>query len=189
MTQLTNLTNHFLIAMPQLTDPNFFQSVTYICEHSAAGALGITINKPLNRSLEQMLIEIEIQVSNPLLSEQLVFMGGPMHPSRGFVLHSPNTQWESTLAINEHICLTTSPDILEAIAHGIGPAQSFVALGYASWDQGQLEDEIINNSWLTIEAESDYDIIFNTDYQMRWPLAAKKLGVDISQLSSLTGHA
>lgn len=187
MTQATNLTNHLLIAMPQLTDPDFFQSVTYICEHSEAGALGITINRPLNRTLQQMLPEIDIEASDPALSQQYVYMGGPVHPNRGFVLHTPSTVWDSTLQINQQISLTTSPDILEAIGKGCGPSQILVALGYASWSEGQLEQEMMDNSWLNTEA--DYDIIFKTDYQLRWPMAAKKLGIDLNQLSNVTGHA
>ncbi len=183
----SNLTNNFLIAMPQLEDPDFFQSVSYICEHSPAGALGITINRPLDLKLGQMLEEINIEVSDPKLENAYVYMGGPVHPSRGFVLHNTTIEWESTLRITNRISLTTSRDILEAIASGNGPSEVFVALGYAGWGGGQLENEMLSNSWLNTEA--DYDIIFKTDYEQRWPLAAKKIGINMNTLSLNSGRA
>ena len=185
--QANDLTNQFLIAMPQLKDPNFFQSVTYVCEHSTAGALGITINRPLELNLHQMLEEIDVEVRADDLFQQYVYMGGPVHTNRGFVLHTECGQWESSLKISDRICLTTSRDILEAIGRGEGPAQVLVALGYAGWGEGQLEHEILHNSWLTTEA--DYSIVFDTPYTERWPQAAAKLGVDLNALSMDAGHA
>ncbi len=187
MTSSTNFTDHFLIAMPQLSDPHFYHTVTYICEHGDTGALGITINRPLELSVADMLEQISITVTDESLRHRPVYLGGPVHPNRGFVLHSPTQNWESTLNITDRICLTTSKDILEALARGEGPAKSFIALGYAGWDKGQLEYEIINNAWLN--AEAVYEIIFDSPNEQRWPLAAQRLGVNIHTLSGEAGHA
>ncbi len=185
--QATNLTDQFLIAMPRLADPDFHKSVTYICEHSPDGALGIMINRTLNLSVKQMLEEIDIEVSNEQLAEQAVCIGGPVHPNRGFILHSPNTEWESTLHINDTISLTTSRDILQAIAAGTGPTKTLIALGYAGWGEGQLEQEILSNSWLN--ADADYEILFSTPTELRWLKAAEKIGIDLNCLSDDAGHA
>ena len=183
----TNLTNHFLIAMPGLEDPNFFHTVTYICEHTDDGAMGIVINRPMDLHLADIFEQLEIQVSSPMAADQAVYLGGPVQSDRGFVLHDSSTAWSSTLRVNPEISVTTSLDILEAIASGKGPAQSLIALGYAGWGAGQLESELAQNAWLSGPAESD--IIFNRPSQERWQAAADLLGVDLNLLSGDAGHA
>lgn len=183
----TNLTNHFLIAMPRLEDPNFFHTVTYICEHSRDGAMGIVINRPMELNLADIFEQLEIQVSTQEIAEQPVYLGGPVQSDRGFVLHDSTTEWSSTLRINAEISVTTSLDILEAIAADKGPAKSLVALGYAGWGAGQLENELAQNAWLNGPAESN--IIFNCPTPERWQAAADLLGVDLNLLSGDPGHA
>ncbi|MBT2968600.1 MAG: hypothetical protein B6D72_10430 [gamma proteobacterium symbiont of Ctena orbiculata] len=183
----TNLTNHFLIAMPRLEDPNFFHTVTYICEHTTDGAMGIVINRPMDLHLADIFEQLEITISTAKIAEQPVYIGGPVQSDRGFVLHDTNTDWASTLKITPEISVTTSLDILEAIAAGKGPQRSLVALGYAGWGAGQLESELSQNAWLSGPAESE--IIFNRASEERWQAAADLLGIDLNLLSGDTGHA
>ena len=187
MSSETNLTNHFLIAMPGLEDPNFFHTVTYICEHTSDGAMGIVINRPMDLHLADIFEQLEIEITSRGIKEQPVYLGGPVQSDRGFVLHDSSTTWNSTLKITPEISVTTSLDILEAIASDKGPAESLIALGYAGWGAGQLESELAQNAWLSGPAKSD--IIFQRDSQERWQAAADLLGVDLNLLSSDTGHA
>jgi putative transcriptional regulator len=187
MTDSTCLTNHFLIAMPQLADPNFFHSVTYICEHNEDGAMGIVINRPLDIGLAEVLDQIDIKGNEKTLKDQIIFMGGPVQPERGFVIHSPAKQWDSSLLVTDDIGVTTSRDILTAIANDQGPEQFVIALGYAGWGNGQLEQEIKQNSWLSGPATKD--ILFEVPYQQRWEAAASSLGVDVNLISGDAGHA
>lgn len=187
MTGSADLTNHFLIAMPQLADPNFFHTVTYICEHTPEGALGIVINRPMELTLGDILEHMEIEVSAPSVAATPVYMGGPVQQERGFVLHHPVQAWESTLRITEQIGLTTSRDILRAIAGGEGPGQALIALGYAGWGAGQLERELADNAWLS--GPADESILFDSPDQERWQRAAALLGVDLNLLSGDAGHA
>ncbi len=183
----TNLTNHFLIAMPRLEDPNFFHTVTYMCEHTRDGAMGIVINRPMELHLADIFEQLDIKIGSAGIGEQPVYLGGPVQSDRGFVLHDSGSNWNSTMRINDEISVTTSLDILEAIASDEGPKKSLVALGYAGWGAGQLESELAQNAWLSGPAESD--IIFNRPSQERWQAAADLLGVDLSLLSGDTGHA
>ncbi|MCU7920219.1 MAG: YqgE/AlgH family protein [Candidatus Thiodiazotropha sp. (ex Dulcina madagascariensis)] len=183
----TNLTDHFLIAMPRLEDPNFFHTVTYICEHTSEGAMGIVINRPMELHLADIFEQLEIRISSTKVAEQPVYIGGPVQSDRGFVLHDTTTEWASTLQVTQEISVTTSLDILEAIAGGKGPHHSLVALGYAGWGAGQLENELAQNAWLSGPAQSD--IIFNRASQERWQAAADLLGVDLNLLSGDAGHA
>jgi Putative transcriptional regulator len=182
-----SLTNHFLIAMPALVDPNFFQTVTYICEHNAQGALGIIINRPLNIVIGELLEHMGIEVKGKDLARLPVYMGGPVQRERGFVLHDLPGEWEATLKVSNKIAVTTSRDILTTIARGEGPEHVLVALGYAGWGAGQLEREIMENAWLSGPADSE--ILFEIPDQDRWQAAAALLGVDINLLSSDVGHA
>lgn len=183
----SNLTNHFLIAMPQLADPNFFHTVTYICEHNEDGALGIVINRPLELTLGEVLEHMDLAADDNDATAQVVYQGGPVQQERGFVLHEPVTQWDATLPITEHIGVTTSRDILEAIAKGDGPQHSLIALGYAGWGAGQLEQELAQNAWLS--GPADKGILFETPHEKRWEAAAALLGVDLNLLSGDAGHA
>lgn len=183
---IANLTNHFLIAMPGMADPFFARTVTYLCQHSPDGALGIIVNRPSELTLADVMEQMEIEVREPEIGRIPVYFGGPVQPERGFVLHAPSANWNSTLRVSDSIALTTSRDILEAISVGEGPQQILIALGYAGWGQGQLEREIVENSWLN--APADHSILFNQPPANRWKAAAELMGVDISLLTSQAGH-
>jgi len=187
MTESTYLTDQFLIAMPALADPNFFQTVIYIGEHNANGALGLVINRPLNLSLEQLLDHLEIATDRFDLTKMPVYFGGPVQPDQGFVLHSPIGHWGATLRVTDRLGITTSRDILQAAADGQGPTHLLVALGYAGWGPGQLERELVENSWLSSPA--DFSILFHTPSEQRWLAAAALLGIDLNLLSADAGHA
>lgn len=187
MTDATNLTDHFLIAMPTLDDPNFFHSVTYVCEHNADGAMGIVINRPLDLSLEEVVEHMEFEPTATGLDQIQVYLGGPVQPERGFVLHEPVGEWESTLVVNQRFGLTSSRDIVAALAQGEGPQKFLVALGYAGWEAGQLEQEMAQNAWLSVPA--DLDLILGTPAEGRWLAAARLLGVDLKHISHQVGHA
>lgn len=181
------LTNQFLIAMPGMDDPNFAQTVTLVCEHSDRGALGIVINKTLPMTLGEVFEQLGLDGSRSKVAAQPVLRGGPVQTERGFVLHSPGGQWESSLPFSERMHLTTSRDILDALAAGEGPESAVIALGYAGWDAGQLEEEMARNAWLTVDA--DERLLFATPVEQRWHAAARLLGVDLLTLSSDAGHA
>jgi putative transcriptional regulator len=183
----TALSDHFLIAMPGLKDPNFSRTVTYVCEHTDQGAMGIVINRPMDIRLGEVLAQLDIDSDDRSVLDSLVYLGGPVQPERGFVLHSGDHSFDSTLAITPDISVTTSRDVLEAIAAGRGPERSLVALGYAGWGGGQLEEEMSNNAWLS--GPADRDIIFCLPADGRWQAAAQLLGVDLNLLSGEAGHA
>lgn len=181
------LVNNFLVAMPTLTDPYFNRSVAYICEHNEKGAIGIVINHPLELHLAEVFRQMDIKIDDPMLAESPVLCGGPVHPERGFVIHSPSGEWRSSLDMNSEICVTTSRDILQAIAHNKGPAESIITLGYASWTAGQLEQEIINNFWITCPV--DLNILFKIPFADRWSKAVELIGIDLDKLVLNIGHA
>lgn len=177
--------------MPTLLDPHFFRSVTYLCEHDDEGAFGIVINQPLSLSLGEIFEQMEIKTEHPMISQRLVFAGGPVHKERGFILHNahgnPKKKWQKTYSISPEISLTTSTDILEDMAINKGPEQCLFALGYAHWEAGQLEKEMAENAWLYAPASSE--IIFQIPIEKRWRAAAAKMGVDVDRLSDDIGHA
>jgi putative transcriptional regulator len=185
--QSANLTNNFLIAMPGLSDPNFFQTVTYICAHNEDGAMGIVINRPLELDLGEVLAQMNLVPSNDEIEKIPIYQGGPVQTDRGFVLHRPEVTWQSSINVSSEIGVTTSRDILQAIAEGKGPDNALIALGYAGWAAGQLEDEIKENAWLN--GPADANIIFNIPCERRWERAAALLGVDLEKLSPHIGHA
>jgi len=182
-----NLTNQFLIAMPALDDPNFSRTVTYVCAHNDEGAMGIVINRPLNLDLGEVLSQMELEAVDPAINEQTVFQGGPVHRDRGFILHRPARDWGSTIQVTEDIAVSTSRDILAAMSRGEGPSEVLVALGYAGWDAGQLEEEMAQNAWLS--GPADPEIIFKSPPEQRWLRAAALMGIDLARLSSDVGHA
>ncbi len=187
MSQSNFLANQFMVAMPQLADPNFFHSVSLICEHNENGAMGIVINRPLEISLADVLDHMEIEPIDSNVARLMVYAGGPVETERGFVIHDASETWNSSLIISDTLAVTTSRDILEAIARGEGPNKSLVALGYAGWAAGQLEEEIIKNAWLSAPATDS--ILFETEFEKRWEAAAALVGVNVHLLSSETGHA
>ena len=183
-----NLTRHFLIAMPNMADPNFSRTLTYICEHNDQGALGLVVNRPIDDLTLQALFErLSLTLRDNERADAPVYFGGPVQTDRGFVLHSPAGNWQSTLRVGDRIGLTTSKDILEAVGRGEGPQQMLVTLGYAGWSPGQLEHEISQNAWLTVAARDG--IIFDTPSQERLPAAMELLGVDFARLQDEAGHA
>lgn len=183
-----SLKNQFLIAMPQLEDPNFDHSITYILEHNEDGAMGLTLDRPVDIRLEDVLEEMGIELAGPLGSRHQVVAGGPVQIEAGFILHPPvELPYDSTVQLRTDLWLTTSQDILEHIAAGTGPTQSLMALGYAGWSAGQLEQELTQNSWLSVPASAE--IIFDVPFELRWQTAARSLGVDITLLTSQAGHA
>jgi len=181
-----SLRDHFLIAMPSLTDPIFSRSVTYICDHSEQGAMGIVINQALDLKLGEVFEQLSIDYQSQL-SDHPVLAGGPVNMQRGFVLHRDEGTWESTLRITSEISLTASRDIVAAIAQEQGPKHAQFALGYAGWSAGQLEEELNANAWLVVPA--DTGIIFDTPIEERWAATARQLGVDMNLISTTAGHA
>ena len=181
------LSNHFLIAMPALADPNFARGLTLLCQHDAGGAMGLLVNRLSDFTIGELFAQMGIESSDLALGETPVLLGGPVHPDRGFVLHDDPREWSSTLRFGDGLAVTTSRDILVAMARGDGPKNVLVALGYSGWDAGQLEAELGENAWLT--APADQAIVFRTPLAARWQAAASSLGVDLRFLADRTGHA
>lgn len=183
-----DLTNHFLIAMPAMTDPFFSQTLTYICRHNDEGALGLVVNRPIDLTLRGLLEQIDIPMQGDRGGQIPIYYGGPVHMDRGFVLHAPVGAWQSTLTVNDQIALTTSRDILQEIARGeLPPDGILITLGYAGWEAGQLEREIGENSWLTVEANAE--VLFQTPAEARLGAAMDCLGISFAMLSDQAGHA
>ncbi len=173
--------------MPAMADPNFAQTVTLVCEHGPRGALGLILNKPLPMRMGEIFSQLEIEIAAGPLCERQVLRGGPMQTDRGFVVHRAGGEWDSTLKVSEVIHVTTSRDILAAMANGEGPGEALVALGYAGWDGGQLEDEIRANAWLN--APVDPGLVFDLPFESRWEAAGRLLGVELSRISPISGNA
>lgn len=186
----TWLEHHFLIAMPQLQDPNFHGTVTYLWKHDEHGALGVVINRPSALPIAEMLEELKITVSDQVvdrLTLKRVLAGGPVEKNKGFILHEAGNEWEYTLPINDEVSMSMSRDILQDIANGAGPSRYIAALGCAGWDAGQLEQEISDNVWLTVPA--DTALLFSEDHEGMANAAANLLGVSLSQLATVAGHS
>ena len=186
-----NLQNHFLIAMPSLQDPLFKRSVVYICEHNNNGAMGIVINKPIEQfTIENVLYKLKMISSDrdmSILLDNPVLSGGPLADDRGFILHTPQDGFCSSIEISQQTMITTSKDVLETLGTAKQPEDLLVALGYSGWDQGQLERELLENAWLTTPA--DTEILFHTPIETRWSEAAKIMGIDIYSITPHIGHA
>ena len=186
-----NLQHHFLIAMPALHDPLFRRSVVYICEYNEDGAMGLIINKPLeNLKVESVLEKLKInpEARDPAIRlDKPVLLGGPLAEDRGFILHTPPASFSSSIRVSDNTVITTSRDVLETLGTADQPKDVLVALGYSSWEKGQLEQEILDNAWLT--APADQNILFKTPIADRWREAAKLIDIDISTMSGVAGHA
>lgn len=187
MSDTSCLKDHFLIALPSLQDANFSRSVTYICEHTDDGTMGVIINRLSALELGDILQHMEIEETDRTPGDLPIFVGGPVQEDRGFLLHSPPKRWKSTLVITDDLAITTSQDILQAIARGEGPEEVLIALGYAGWGPGQLEQELQQDSWLVAPASKQ--IIFHTPVEKRWEAAAALTGVDLNLITSTAGHA
>jgi len=187
----TNLRGQLLIAMPGLLDPNFVHSVVYICQHSEEGAMGITINRPLGMPLSQVFEQLDLDYSPPN-GTQTLLCGGPVEEQQGFVLHPlAERKWQATAPISDDIYLTTSRDIIDDMACDQGPDATLVALGYAGWVGGQLEQELLDNAWLTVPPDTKLlpQLLFDTPLEERADVAAASIGINLSQLSNSAGHA
>ena len=181
------LERQLLLAMPGMVDSNFVGSVTLLCQHNEAGAIGITINRLSNFTLGEIFSQLHIECGNDTIRRLPVLEGGPVAPDRGFVLHSPHQGYESSMDVGQEIMVTTSRDVLADIAAGSGPEKYIVALGYAGWGGGQLENEMLANAWLSVSA--DTDIVFDMSLPSRFDEALGRLGIKIDQLHSEAGHA
>lgn len=181
------LANHFLIAMPALADSNFARTVTFICDHSSEGTMGLVVNRPTDLKLRDILDQLGIGAGEVRAGELPVYYGGPVQNNRGFVLHEPIGQWQATLAVTDTLGVSSSRDILEAIAHNQGPARYLITLGYAGWSPGQLERELSENAWLN--GPADQAILFDLPPEHRWKAAAQRVGVDLSTFTGDAGHA
>ncbi len=182
----THLNNQFLVAMPQLQDSMFAQSVTYLCEHNKDGAFGLVINKPLGVNLSQIFVQLNISTDEAFV-DQPVLAGGPVHVDQGFILHKEKGDWKHSSAVSDEIYLTTSLDILAAIGIGKGPQEYLVALGCASWSAGQLDQEMAANSWLTSPISDE--VLFHLPHEARVQAAAQTIGINLNLLSPDVGHA
>jgi putative transcriptional regulator len=181
------LKNQFLVAMPGLEDDNFSHTVSLMCEHNDKGAIGLIINRPTDLTLTAMLDQMGLKHESGDADEHVVFWGGPVQPERGFVVHRAPGGWESCMPISKDLYITTSRDVLAAIGEGRGPKEFLVTLGYAGWGAGQLENEILQNSWLNTPVDSA--VLFSTPARSRWQSATRLLGLEVTQLSSGAGHA
>lgn len=179
--------NHLLIALPSLRDQYFERSVTLICQHDADGAMGLMVNRPSDYTVGEVLQQMGVTSDNDALKAQVVLAGGPVHPERGFVLHEGDHTWDSSLEVGDGLYLTTSRDVLEAMARGEGPVQALVALGCAGWGAGQLEQELVDDSWLLVPNRRD--VVFQLPMAQRWQAAAGSIGVDLLNHASHSGHA
>lgn len=187
MRRLITLSNHLLIAMPSLRDPNFARGVAFLCQHGEDGAMGILINRLSEYRLGDVLAQMNLSSELTEVTDAPVLIGGPVQPERGFVLHEPSGEWESSFKISDSVCVTTSRDVLIAMAEGRGPRRAVVALGYAGWTAGQLEQELRENAWLTVGATDQ--ILFDTPLEQRWDAAAGLVGVNMAQMTDYIGHA
>jgi putative transcriptional regulator len=182
------LNNQLLVAMPTLADPNFSHSVTLVCEHNERGALGLVINRPLEMRMSEVLEQLSLETSDAGLRDMPVLAGGPVQRDRGFVLHRPGPQgWESTMRVSDTLHVTTSRDVLAAMVKGDGPQQAVIALGYAGWEAGQLDEELLQNAWLTVPC--DDSLVFELPFEQRWHAAARLLGIELSRISTQAGRA
>ncbi len=191
MNTTASLKNHLLIAMPGMDDENFSKTVTYICEHTDEGAMGLILSIPLDITFRQVLAQVDKELKQGEVDKQVdnipVYLGGPVEPEHGFVLHTPQGEWSASLALTDNLMLTTSSDIVSAIALGEGPDNYLVMLGYAGWGGEQLEQEMAQNAWLSVPA--DMSSLWNEPAEKRWQKAADLLGVNLNSLSHDVGHA
>ncbi|MEH6461695.1 YqgE/AlgH family protein [Chitinimonas sp. JJ19] len=182
-----NLSRQFLIAMPAMADPIFAKSLVFVCDHNDQGAMGVIVNRPLGMNMRTLFQQVDIELRREDVAEQEVYFGGPVQTDRGFVLHQPLGNWQSTLAVEDELGLTTSKDVLLAMGEGGGPDRMFISLGYAGWEAGQLESELGQNAWLTVDA--DIEVIFGLPSEQRYEAALGLLGIDMAMLSDTAGHA
>jgi len=173
--------------MPNMADPYFSRTLTYVCEHNDQGALGIVVNRPIDMTLQALFERLSLNLKSSTFADAPVYFGGPVQTDRGFVLHRPLGDWSSTLRVTSDIGLTTSKDILQAVSSGDGPVNMIMSLGYAGWSAGQLEAEIAQNAWLTVEA--DPSVMFDLPVEARLEAAMALIGASFANLMDVAGHA
>lgn len=183
----SSLAEHFLIAMPAMGDPHFARSLTLVCQHDEQGAMGLVVNRLADYCLGDVFSQMGIHTDSDEMARSPVLAGGPVNPERGFVLHDDPRPWDSTLVVREGLYVTSSRDILEAMARGDGPVRSLMALGYAGWEPGQLEAELLQNAWLTVPLSEH--LLYAEPLESRWRSAVGQLGVDVDRLADYAGHA
>ncbi|KTD13311.1 YqgE/AlgH family protein [Legionella jamestowniensis] len=183
----SSLANHLLIAMPSLTDPNFDHAVIYICEHHVQGTVGLIINRPMQYPLSLVFEQMQIEPSKVESNQKPLLFGGPIQPERGFVIHRPIGGWRSSLSLRDDVTVTTSNDIIRAIAEDKGPKDALVTLGYSGWGENQLEEEVLNNTWLVCPFTPE--LMYEVPFSERWEYAGSLIGVKMNQLTSIVGHA
>ncbi|ASQ45242.1 YqgE/AlgH family protein [Legionella clemsonensis] len=183
----SSLANHLLIAMPSLTDPNFDHAVVYICEHHVQGTVGLIINRPMQYPLGLVFEQMQIEPAKVEHNQKPLLFGGPIQPERGFVIHRPIGGWRSSLSLRDDVTVTTSNDIIRAIAEDKGPKDALVTLGYSGWGENQLEEEVLNNAWLVCPFTPE--LLYEVPFSERWEYAGSLIGVKMSQLTSIIGHA
>lgn len=183
----SSFANQILIATPSITDPSFAHTVIYVCEHQPQGSVGLIINKPSTFPLDFIFKQLHIEPIRIQLSQRPILFGGPMQPERGFVIHKQNGQWNSSLFLRQDVNITTSNDIIRAIANDAGPTDSLITLGYTGWPENELEEEIMKDDWLVCPFSSE--LLYEVPFEKRWHYAGSLLGVDMNQLSSQSGHA
>lgn len=188
MNTVQSFENQLLVAMPSMEDPYFSRSVTYICEHNENGAMGLVINQPVGMSLRELIKQADSEATVlDEKAEQIVLAGGPVNQDRGFILHTTQEGWSSSLVVTPNLMVTTSKDILSVLGNEKGPEKAIITLGYAGWTAGQLEQEMQDNSWLTVDA--DESLLFDVPVHKKWETAVHKLGIDVWQLGPDAGHA
>lgn len=183
----TSFANHLLIAMPAMIDPNFAHTVIYVCEHHAEGTVGLIINRPMEFSLSLVFEQMNIESVQEERKMQPLMFGGPIQMERGFVVHRPMGEWRSSLILGDEVTITTSNDIIRAIADGKGPKDALITLGYAGWTENQLELEVMNNIWLVCPFKAE--LLYDVPFVQRWEAAGMMIGVKMNQLTSAVGHA
>lgn len=187
MTMSTSLAEHLMVAMPSMTNPNFERTVIYICEHHSHGTVGLIINRPMPYPISLIFDQMKIEFVAAEKNQKPLLFGGPLQPERGFVIHRPAGSWRSSLLLHDDVTITTSSDIIRAIAGNTGPKDTLITLGYTGWIENQLETEVINNFWLVCPYKPE--LLYEVPYADRWTAAGKILGIDMNQISSDTGHA
>lgn len=187
MIQETSLANNLLIAMPSMTLPQYKKSVIYICENHSHGSLGLIINRPIQHALGWMFKQMDIVAAKPAQNNYPLLFGGPLQPERGFVIHRPMGVWRSSLLLQEGVTVTTSNDIIHALATDVGPKDALVTLGYTGWYENQLEQEVKESAWLVCPYKSE--LLYEVPFNLRWEYAGSLLGIKMDNLSGVIGHA
>lgn len=187
MSVSASFANHFLIAMPGMDESSFRHAVIYVCEHHQQGTVGLMVNRPMPFSLGLVFDQLQIEPINISISGLPLLFGGPMQPERGFVIHRPFGEWKSSLVLQDSVTVTTSNDIIRAMAHDTGPHDALVTLGFAGWNEHQLEHEVMENKWLVCPFKPE--LMYEVPFEQRWEYAGSIIGVNMNLLTTNFGNA